>query len=125
MEAALKKTILRIELWHVVMLLALLVSLAPGKFVEPEGLLIGGLFMGINFLLLSYGVAWVLMPLAGRGKVKAGVGLLILKIAIFLALLATLFFRVQLDAISFALGFSTLLLAILLETIRTGMKLGT
>jgi hypothetical protein len=125
MEAALKKTILRIELWHVVMLLALLVSLAPGKFVEPEGLLIGGLFMGINFLLLSYGVAWVLMPLASRGKVKAGVGLLILKIAIFLALLATLFFRVQLDAISFALGFSTLLLAILIETIRTGMKLGT
>jgi hypothetical protein len=125
MEATAKKTILRIELWHVAMLLALLVTLAPGKFVEPEGLLIGGLFMGINFLLLSYGVAWVLMPLAGKGRVKAGVGLLILKIAIFLALLATLFFRVQVDALSFALGFSTLLLAILVETIRTGMKLGT
>jgi len=125
MEAASKKTILRIELWHVVMLLALLVTLAPGKFVEPEGLLIGGLFMGINFLLLSYGVAWVLTPLAGKGRVKAGVGLLILKIAIFLVLLATLFFRVQVDAISFALGFSTLLLAILVEAIRTRMKLGT
>ncbi len=125
MEAASKKTILRIELWHVVMILALLVTLAPGKFVEPEGLLIGGLFMGINFLLLSYGVAWVLTPLAGKGRIKAGVGLLILKIAIFLALLATLFFRVQVDAISFALGFSTLLLAILVETIRTRMKLGT
>jgi hypothetical protein len=125
MEAASKKTILRIELWHVVMLLALLVTLAPGKFVEPEGLLIGGLFMGVNFLLLSYGVAWVLTPLAGKGRIKAGVGLLILKIAIFLALLATLFFRVPVDAISFALGFSTLLLAILVETIRTRMKLGT
>jgi hypothetical protein len=125
MEAESKRTILRIELWHVVMLLALLVSLAPGKFVEPEGLLIGGLFMGINFLLLSYGVAWVLTPLASKGRIKAGVGLLILKIAIFLALLATLFFRVQVDAISFALGFSTLLLAILVEAIRTGMKLGT
>jgi hypothetical protein len=125
MEAASKKTILRIELWHVVMLLALLVTLAPGKFVEPEGLLIGGLFMGINFLLLSYGVAWVLTPLAGKGRIKAGVGLLILKIAIFLALLATLFFRVQVDAISFALGFSTLLLAILVEAIRKRMKLGT
>ena len=125
MEAESKRTILRIELWHVVMLLALLVTLAPGKFVEPEGLLIGGLFMGINFLLLSYGVAWVLMPLAGKGRVKAGVGLLILKIAIFLALLATLFFRVQVDALSFALGFSTLLLAILVETIRTRLRLGT
>ena len=125
MEAESKRTILRIELWHVVMLVALLVTLAPGKFVEPEGLLIGGLFMGINFLLLSYGVAWVITPLAGKGRIKAGVGLLILKIAIFLALLAALFFRVQVDAISFALGFSTLLLAILVEAIRTGMRLGT
>jgi hypothetical protein len=125
MEAESKKTILRIELWHVVMLLALLVTLAPGKFVEPQSLLIGGLFMGINFLLLSYGVAWVLTPLAGKGRVKAGVGLLILKIAIFLALLAALFFRVQVDALSFALGFSTLLLAILVETLRTRLKLGT
>ena len=125
MEAESKKTILRIELWHVVMLLALLVTLAPGKFVEPESLLIGGLFMGINFLLLSYGIAWVLTPLAGKGRVKAGVGLLILKIAIFLALLAALFFRVQVDALSFALGFSTLLLAILVETLRTRIKLGT
>jgi hypothetical protein len=124
MEAESKRTILRIELWHVLMLLALLVTLAPGRFVEPQGLLIGGLFMGINFLLLSYGIAWVLMPLASRRRVKAGVGLLILKIAIFLALLATLFFRVQVDALSFALGFSTLLLAILVEAIRTGMKLG-
>ncbi len=125
MEAESRKTILRIELWHVVMLLALLVTLAPGKFVEPESLLIGGLFMGINFLLLSYGVAWLLTPLAGKGRVKAGVWLLILKIAIFLALLAALFFRVQVDALSFALGFSTLLLAILVETLRTRMKLGT
>jgi hypothetical protein len=122
MEAASKKTILRIELWHVLMLLGLLVALGPAKFVEPRGLLVGGVFMGLNFLLLSYGVAWVLTPLAGRGRVKVGVGLLVLKIGIFLALLATLFFRVELDAISFTLGFSTLLLAIFLESIRTRIK---
>jgi hypothetical protein len=125
MEAASKRTILRIELWHGVMLLVLLATLGPAKSVEPAGLLIGGLFMGINFLLLSYGVAWVLTPLAGRRRVKAGVGLLVLKIVIFLALLATLFFWVQLDAISFALGFSTLLLAIVVEAIRMRIKLGT
>jgi hypothetical protein len=107
------------------MLLGLLVTLGPAQFVEPKGLLVGGLFMGVNFLLLSYGVAWVLTPLASRGRVKVGVGLLVLKIGIFLALLATLFFRVELDAISFALGFSTLLLAILLESIRTRIKLET
>ena len=123
MEAASKKIILRVELWHVLMLLGLLATLGPAKFVDPKGLLVGGLFMGVNFLLLSYGVAWVLTPLAGRGRVKLGVALLVLKIGVFLALLATLFFRVELDAISFALGFSTLLLAILLESIRTRIKL--
>ncbi|HXV78883.1 MAG TPA: hypothetical protein VEG60_03285 [Candidatus Binatia bacterium] len=118
MEAASKKTILRIELWHVVMLVVLLITLAPGKFIEPEGLLIGGLFMGVNFLLLCYGVGWVLTSLAGRGKIKLGIGLLVLKTLIFLALLATVFFRVQLDVLSFALGFSTLLLAIFVESLR-------
>lgn len=125
MEAASKKMILRIELWHGVLLLALLGVLAPGKLVQPSGLLIGGLFMGVNFLLLSYGVAWTLTPLASKGRVKAGVGLLILKIVIFLALLTTVFFRLDLDAISFALGFSTLILAILVEAIRTSTKMET
>jgi hypothetical protein len=63
--------------------------------------------------------------LAGKGRVKAGVGLLVSKIVIFLGLLATLFFRFEMDAISFALGFSTLLLAILIEAMRTKMKLET
>ncbi|HSF59036.1 MAG TPA: hypothetical protein VLD83_13285 [Candidatus Binatia bacterium] len=123
METGAKKTILRIELWHGLMILALVAILGPVKWIEPAGLLLGGLFMGVNFLLLGYGVAWVLTPLASRGRVKAGVGLLILKIAIFLALLTMLFFRFQVDAISFALGFSTLLLAILVEALRTSIKL--
>lgn len=118
METASKKTILRIELWHGLMLLALLGILGPKKLVEPGALLIGGLFMGVNFLLLAYGVAWVLTPLAGKGRVKAGVGLLVLKIVIFLALLTTVFYRFDFDAISFALGFSTLLLAIVVEALR-------
>jgi hypothetical protein len=93
--------------------------------IEPAALLIGGLFMGLNFFLLSFGVAWVLTPLAGRGKVKLGIALLVLKVAIFLALLTTVFFRFDIDAISFAVGFSSLLLAILIETARTSMKLGS
>jgi hypothetical protein len=75
--------------------------------------------MGINFFLLSYGVAWLLTPLAGKGRIRAGVGLLVLKIVLFLGLLAALFFRFDLDAISFALGFSTLIFAILVEVLRT------
>ena len=127
MEAASKRMILRIELWHAGLLLALLAVLGPGQLVQPTGLLVGGIFMGLNFLLLSYGVAWLLTPLADKGRVKAGVGLLILKFIIFLVLLTTVFFRFEfkLDAISFALGFSTLILAILIEAMRTRTKLET
>ena len=123
MEGGSKKTILRIELWHGLMVLTLLATLGPRKLVEPGALLIGGLFMAVNFLLLSFGIAWVLTPLAGKGRVKAGVGLLVFKMAMFLGLLTTLFFRFELHAISFALGFSTLLLAILVEAVTTKINL--
>ena len=122
MEPAARRTLLRIELWHGIFLLVLLAVLAPTKSVDPTALLAGGIFMGINFLLLGFGVAWLLTPLAGKGRVKAGIGLLILKIAIFLPLLMTLFFRFHLDAISFALGFSTLILAIVLESVRRAVQ---
>jgi Kef-type K+ transport system membrane component KefB len=125
METAAKKTILRIELWHTLLLLSLWVTLGPSKVVDPTALLIGGVFMGINFLLLSFGVAMVLTPLAGKGRVKVGVGLLVLKIIIFLGLLTLLFFRFDLDALSFALGFSTLIVAIVIETLRKTVALGT
>jgi len=119
------RTILRIELWHAILLMVLFGALAPERLVEPKAMLLGGLFMGINFLLLCYGVAWILTPLAGRGRVKAGVALLALKVVLFLALLSLLFFKLGLDAISFALGFSTLLVAIVIEAVRSGISLGT
>lgn len=125
MEAAAKKTILRIELWHTILLLSLLVTLGRTKFVEPNALVVGGVFMGVNFFLLSFGVAWVLTPLAGKGRVKAGVGLLVLKIIIFLGLLSAVFFHFEFDAISFTLGFSTLLIAIVIEAVRRSVSLRT
>ena len=125
MEAAAKKTILRIELWHVILLLGLVATLGQTKFVEPTALVIGGVFMGVNFLLLSFGVALVLTPLAGKGRVKAGVGLLVLKIMLFLGLLSAVFFHFEFDAISFALGFSTLLIAIVIEAVRRSVTLPT
>jgi hypothetical protein len=121
MEATARKTILRIECWHGVLLLALLVALGRTTFIDTTALIAGGVFMGINFLLLSFGIGWVLTPLASKGKVKLGVGLLVLKIVVFLALLTTVFFRFQLDAISFALGFSTLILAIVVEAVRRSL----
>jgi len=124
MEATAKKTILRIELWHALLVLTLVVTLGRTRLLDPWALLVGGVFMGINFLLLGFGVAWVLTPLASRGRIKAGIGLLVLKIIVFLGLLTTIFFRFDLDALSFAAGFSTLFVAILLETVRRTVKLG-
>ena len=125
MEPAAKKTILRIELWHVILVLGLVATLGRTRFVEPTALVIGGIFMGVNFLLLSFGVALVLTPLAGKGRVKAGVGLLVFKILMFLGLLSAVFFHFELDAISFALGFTTLLIAIIIEAVRRSMTLST
>jgi hypothetical protein len=125
MDEAARKTILRIELWQAALLVALLVAFGHSSWLDPVALLAGAVFMAVNFLLLSFGVAWILTPLAGKGRVKAGIGLLALKILLFMGLLTLVFFRFELDAISFALGFSTLLVAIVSETVRRTVKLGT
>jgi hypothetical protein len=113
----------RIELWHAILLLGLLGALTPTQLIEPASVLLGGLFMGVNFLLLCYGVAWMLTPLAGKGNVKAGVALLAIKGLLFLGLLSLVFFNFGMDAISFAAGFSTLLVAIVIEAMRSHTSL--
>jgi len=112
---ALGPTVVRIELLHVVLIAALWLALAPMKAVDSASLLAGGLFMGINFLLLSSGIRWVLTPFAGKGRVRSGVVLLIVKMALFLGAISLLLTRVSLDPLSFTLGFSSLLAAILTE----------
>ena len=126
-EAASRRTIIRIELWHVLLLAALsaVAVLVPMELIDAASTVMGGLFMAINFLLLSFGVAWVLTPLGSKGRIKAGIGLLVLKLVIFLGVLTTLFFRFSIDALSFSLGFSTLLLAVLFEAMRNGIALRT
>lgn len=118
MTAAIPTTIIRIELWHGLLVGFLLAILGPVKIIEPWSVFVGGVFMGVNFFLLGYGVQLVLTPLAGRGRVKLGVFLLILKFLVLLGLLTAIFFRFELHAISFALGFSTLLIAIIFESLR-------
>jgi hypothetical protein len=115
-------TILRTELWQGLLLFATAVTLGQSKLIDVKALLIGGVFMGVNFFLLGFGILWVLTPLASKGRVRAGVSLLILKIIIFLSLLILLFFRFQIDGLSFALGFSTLILAVLVEAVVHSIK---
>lgn len=115
-------TIVRIELWHGLLLLATALTLGQSRFIELKALLLGGVFMGVNFFLLGFGILWVLPPLASKGRVTAGVSLLILKIIFFLSLLTLLFFRFHIDGLSFALGFSTLILAIFVEAVIYSFK---
>jgi hypothetical protein len=125
MEAAAKKTILRIEILHLFILVILVGVLGPRKWIEPIALIAGGLFMASNFFLLSYGVASLLTPLAGKGRIKFGVSLLALKLVLFLGLLALVFVKLDLDAISFTLGFSSLIAAIVIEGLRTRLRSGS
>ena len=107
--------ILRIELVHGVLVLGLLSLLVPERILEPGAFLIGAAFMGANFLLLGYGIRWLLAPFAAKGRVGLGISFLVVKLALFLGLVSALFFRINLDARSFAVGISSLLAAIVME----------
>lgn len=112
---ALAPAVFRIELIHALLAAGLWLALAPARLAEPGALFAGAVFMGINFLLLSCGIKWVLTPFAGKGRVRTGVVFLILKMGLFLGLIAALLLRVRLDPLSFTLGFSSLLVAIVVE----------
>jgi len=109
---------------HALIVIGLLFLLLPLQVIEPQSLLIGALFMGVNFLLLSYGIKWVLTPFAEKGRIKAGISLLVLKMVLFLGLVSVLLLRVQLDPLSFAIGFSSLLVAIVLERLWASSSAG-
>lgn len=112
---ALRPAVLRIEALHALLVVGLWVVLLPAKVVETWALFVGALFMGVNFLLLSCGISWVLTPFAGKGRIKTGILLLVVKMILFLGLVLALFLRIQLDLLSFTLGFSSLLVAIVLD----------
>jgi hypothetical protein len=105
----------RIEACHLLLMLSVLVILLPARMIDPWGFILGGLFMGINFILLTFGLRWTLAPFSQRGRIRTGVCLLVLKMAFFLGLISILFTRVRLDGVSFSAGVSCLLAAVLLE----------
>lgn len=107
--------VLRIEVWHGLLLLALWLILLPLGLLDSAGLFLGGLFMGVNFVLLGLGIRYLLAPFAERRRVRTGIFLLVLKLVLFLGLLSALFVRLDVDPASFAVGVTCLLLAILAE----------
>jgi hypothetical protein len=57
-------TILRVELWHVLLLLATAVTLGQTKLIDLTALLLGGAFMGVNFF---FAWIWHLMGFGAAG----------------------------------------------------------
>ncbi len=115
--------IFQVVLWHGAIVGALFVVLVPLGMLEPYSLLVGGLFMGVNFLLLGLGIRGVLTPFAGKGRIQSGVILLTLKLLLFLGLLSAFFLKFQFDAMSFALGVTCLLVAAVAHGLRYGKDL--
>jgi len=121
MTAGLSGTYLvRVLTWHTLLLLLLLIGSQVMRVLEPGALLLGGVFMGLNFGLLSVGIRWVLSPTASRKKQRLGMALLGLKLLLFLGLVSALFFRMNLDGVSFVVGVSSLLVASLIGTLTSG-----
>jgi hypothetical protein len=105
----------RIEVYHGLLLLGLIIFSVMGQMLEPKAVLLGGLFMGVNFLLLSMGIRWILTPAATKKRIRAGVILLGLKLLLIMGLISMLFFRFDLDGMSFGLGVTSLLIASILD----------
>ena len=105
----------RIEVYHGLLLLGLIIFSVMGHMLEPKAVLLGGMFMGVNFLLLSMGIRWILTPAATKKRIRAGAILLGLKLLLIMGLISMLFFRFDLDGMSFGLGVTSLLIASLLD----------
>lgn len=111
---------LHVLAWHSLLLLLLLIGSQAMHALEPGALLLGGVFMGLNFGLLSVGIRWVLSPTASRKKQRLGMALLGVKLLLFLGLVSALFFRMNLDGVSFVVGVSSLLVASVIGTLTSG-----
>jgi len=103
--------VLRVEMWNFAIVLTLMAIVTVTKWIDPLALLGGGLFMGVNFFLLSMGVCWIISPNASKRRQRLGMILLVLKLLLFLGLVSAIFFKLKLDAIAFIIGISSLLVA--------------
>ena len=112
--------LVRVEAWHTLLLLVLVIISQAMRVLEPTALVLGGVFMGLNFCLLSLGIRWVLSPASTKKRQRIGMALLILKLLLILGLVTALFSRMDLDGVSFIVGVSSLLVASIIGTLLSG-----
>jgi hypothetical protein len=88
---------------------------------EPISLLAGGAVMGANFALLRLMVGYVCAPAADQQRPRRAalaIAAFVLKFSLFLGLLAAMFLRLPIAAMSFAVGATMLIVAIVIEALR-------
>jgi hypothetical protein len=117
--------VVRIELCHSLLVLALMAFSVTAHMLEPKAVFLGGLFMGVNFLLLSTGIRWILTPAATKKRIRAGVILLGLKLLLIMGFISMLFFRFHLDGMSFGVGVTSLLIASIMDRFLFSVLLAT
>jgi hypothetical protein len=111
--------VIRVEILQGALALGLFAALSPWGVLHLWPLSLGVIFAGVNFFFLAFGVRWVLSPLGRRGRVRAGMVLLILKLGLFVGVLSLILFKFKLEPLSFAAGITCMLVAIVLERLWT------
>ena len=103
--------------WGLLVVAVGVAFLIPGA--SPASVAAGGAFMGANVNLMKHLLRRVLQP-GGESRVGIAIGLLVLKLGLFLGLLLLLFRRISIDGLSFAGGATVFLVAAVLGTALYG-----
>jgi len=106
-----------IERLHLGLLAAAACAAYLTGWLAPASILLGGAVMLINLRLLSALMARLLSP-AAAARPGVVVALMLAKLGLFIAAIAWLVWRLPIDAPAFALGATTLLVAITLSSLR-------
>jgi len=92
------------------------------RFGDPISILLGGGVMAANFVLLRV-IVWAICSAAKnperQGRMGWGVIAFVLKFGLFLVLLGGLFVRMPIEGMSFAFGATLLMVACVIEAVRS------
>jgi hypothetical protein len=93
-------------------------------WAEPFSVLLGGAMMGANFVLLRVIAHFLGAAADPQKQASAGlaIGAFVLKFGLFLGLLAGLFWRLPVEGMSFAFGATLLLVACVVEAVRSDRR---
>jgi hypothetical protein len=100
----------QIQTVHALLVIATAALAALSGLVSPWGVFFGGAVMGLNFWLMRKFFGYLLSPDAGR-RAATVVALGVAKQVAFFGLVGLLFWRIDLDAVAFAIGVTILLIA--------------